>query len=67
MTDAPRFPDPETKPTMTVEEAGEWLGISRSSAFAAVKRGEIPVIRFGKRIVVPTAALRHLLNQWNEP
>lgn len=46
---------------MTVEEAGEALGISRGSAYEAARRGEIPTVRIGRRLVVPTAALRRLL------
>ncbi len=49
------------KQTVTVREAGEILGIGRNSAYAAVERGEIPVIRVGKRLVVPRAALERLL------
>jgi excisionase family DNA binding protein len=37
------------------------LGISRSSAYAAINRGEIPVIRLGSRLLVPTAAIRQML------
>ena len=33
----------------------------RSSAFAAVHNGEVPSIRFGKRIRIPTAAVRRML------
>ena len=56
------FPTPEEQPTMTVwPEAGHWLGISRPLAFAAAASGEIPVIRVGRRILVPTAALRRML------
>lgn len=45
----------------SVETAGELLGLSRPSAYLAVKRGEIPVIRFGRRLVVPKAALDRML------
>ncbi len=47
--------------TLTVEEAAEALGISRALAYEAVKRGEIPRIRIGKRILVPKAQLDRLL------
>ena len=46
---------------MTVDEAGALLGLSRGSAYAAAARGEIPTIRIGRRLLVPTAALRRLL------
>jgi len=42
---------------VTVAEAGELLGISRAFAYELVARGELPVIRLGRRIVVPKAAL----------
>lgn len=47
--------------TMTVEEAGELLGLSRSSAYRAAARGELPTLRFGRRLVVPTPRLLALL------
>ena len=55
------IPDAATRPTMTVEETGEALGISRASAYEGVRSGAIPSIKIGRRIVVPTAALRRLL------
>jgi excisionase family DNA binding protein len=51
----------EDRLVFTVEEAAQLLGISRSFAYEAVQRGEIPSMRIGKRILVPKAALqRHL-------
>ena len=47
--------------TITVEQAAEILGISRSAAYRAVARGEIPVIRIGRRLLVPTAKLLAML------
>ena len=47
--------------TMTVTECAKRLGIGRNSAYEAVNRGEIPVIRVGKRLLVPKAALERLL------
>ncbi len=47
--------------TMTVEEAGELLGLSRSSAYRGAARGEIPTIRVGRRLLVPTAKLLAML------
>jgi excisionase family DNA binding protein len=54
-------PDPRTTPTMHVEQAAELLDVSRASAYKAVATGEIPSIRIGKRILVPTAALLDML------
>lgn len=47
--------------TYTVPEAGELLGISRPQAYLMAKRGKLPVIRFGRRIVVPRLALMKML------
>ena len=47
--------------TMTVREAAEVLGISRALAYELVARGEIPAIRLGHRIVVPTKRLEDLV------
>ena len=55
------------KATLTVEEAGLLLGISRNSAHEAVRRDEIPVIRVGRRLLVPRAALMRLLDGGNGP
>jgi excisionase family DNA binding protein len=55
-------PTPDERPTLTVSETGRILGLSRQSAYNAVTAGEIPTIRLGRRLVVPTAALRRLLS-----
>lgn len=49
------------KPTLTVTEAAEVLGVSRDSAYAAVRTGDIPSLRLGSRIVIPTAKLLDML------
>lgn len=48
--------------TLTVEEAATLLGISRAFAYEAVRRGEIPSIRIGRRVLVPRVALDRLVN-----
>jgi excisionase family DNA binding protein len=55
------LPNPQTEPTVSVERAGQLLGISRGSAYARVRSGEIPALRLGNRWVVPTASLLRLL------
>jgi excisionase family DNA binding protein len=49
--------------TYTVPEACRLLGLSRSSGYELIRRSEfpVPVIRLGKRIVVPRAPLHELL------
>ena len=46
---------------LTVPEAAEVLGICRGSAYAAVKRGEVPSVRLGKRLLLPRVVPRQVL------
>lgn len=49
---------------MTVEEAGQALGISRATAYTLCNSGEIPALRLGKRrLIVPKAAINALLSK----
>lgn len=52
--------------TLSVPEAG-WLyyGLSRNGAYDAAKRGEIPVIKIGRRYRVPIVAMERLLDSVN--
>jgi excisionase family DNA binding protein len=50
-----------TRKTITVEEAAMLLGIGRTTAYDAARRGELPTLRFGRRLLVPLPALDHLL------
>ncbi|MET0049236.1 MAG: helix-turn-helix domain-containing protein [Sedimenticola sp.] len=43
-------------------ETGEILGLSKLATYNAARRGEIPTIRIGKRILVPKKALERLLD-----
>lgn len=51
----------EKKSTLTVEEAAAVLGLSRSAAYAAAKRGDLPTIRLGRRYLVSAPILLRLL------
>ncbi len=64
-TDTPA--DLPARLTLTVEEAASTLGISRAFAYEAVRRGDIPSIRIGRRILVPHAALNRLLSSPDSP
>lgn len=44
-----------------VEEAAQLLGLGRSSAYEAARRGELPTIRMGRRLMVPVPQLLALL------
>jgi excisionase family DNA binding protein len=48
--------------TWTVAEAADLLGISRTSAYEAAHRGELPVKVIGHRMLVPRVALLRLLD-----
>ncbi|MBA7634478.1 hypothetical protein ES703_42063 [subsurface metagenome] len=49
--------------TYKIAEAAKILGIGRNLCYDRVKTGEIPVIRIGRRLVVPRRALEKLLEQ----
>jgi len=51
----------ERRLTVRVPEAAKMLGISRSVAYEAVSRGEIPSVKIGRRVLIPVAALERLL------
>jgi excisionase family DNA binding protein len=48
-------------PTISVPEAARLLGVGRNAAYEAVARGQIPVIRIGRMLRVPKAALKRML------
>jgi excisionase family DNA binding protein len=47
--------------TVSVEEAGRILGISRGAAYARAGDGSLPTVRLGKRLLVPKGALDKML------
>ena len=48
--------------TYTVNEVAELLGISRTSAYECVRRGDIAAIELGRRLVIARATVERLLN-----
>jgi excisionase family DNA binding protein len=48
--------------TLTVEEAARALGIGRSLAYELARRGELPTLRLGRRLLVSKAALDRMLS-----
>ena len=54
---------PDEPLTLSVQAAARILGLSRASTYEAIRAGQIPNLRFGKRIVVPRAALNRMLSQ----
>jgi excisionase family DNA binding protein len=47
--------------TITVEEAGAVLGVGRSTAYEAVRAGELPSLKLGRRVLIPVPKLLALL------
>jgi excisionase family DNA binding protein len=46
---------------LSIDQARELLGLSRSAGYRAAAAGHIPTIRWGHRLYVPTARLLELL------
>lgn len=53
--------DLRNRVVVTIEEAGEVLGISRTSAYRAARKDEIPTLRVGRRLLVPVPELRRMI------
>ena len=51
------------KLVFSVQEAARVLGLSRNKTYEAVMRGEIPSVRFGRRILIPKWALVRMLDR----
>ena len=65
---ARRLPDPQERPTLPVPEAGEIIGFGRAKSYQEAARylatdgaEGMPVVKFGRTLRVPTAALLRLL------
>jgi excisionase family DNA binding protein len=51
-----------SKPTATAEEVAMIFGLGRGQAYKSIREGEIRSIRMGRRVMVPTAAIREKLD-----
>ncbi len=45
------------KATITIEQAARVIGLGRTAAYDAARRGELPTRRLGRRLLVPVPAL----------
>ena len=61
-----RTVSPELPPALTVTQAGQLLGVSSTRAYRAVHLGQLPTIRVGDRLLVPTAPLLEMLGIQHE-
>jgi excisionase family DNA binding protein len=56
------LPDFESLPeVLTVPETARVMRLGRDATYEAIRRGEIPAIRIGRRVLVAKRALRRLL------
>ena len=47
--------------TLSISETAKLLGLGRNSCYEAARRGDIPTVIIGRRILVPVAALQRML------
>ena len=52
---------------LTVGEAAKLLRLSRAFTYELVARGDLPSVRFGRRIVVPRSAIERMVADLTEP
>jgi hypothetical protein len=51
-----------SRPTISVPDAGSlFFGLARNAAYDAAKRGDIPTVKIGGRIMVPVVPLAEKL------
>lgn len=69
--------NPGTPLLLSVDEAGQALGIGRSAVYQLLAQEELPVVRFGRAVRIPMAAIESYIrrhsegwytrNPWQEP
>jgi excisionase family DNA binding protein len=52
----------DEQPVLTVSEAARLLRLSRAFTYELVASGELPSVRFGRRIMIPRAAIERILD-----
>ena len=52
--------------TYTVEETAELIGVSLSATYKCIRRGELPCVHIGRRVLVPRLALETMLGNTRE-
>jgi excisionase family DNA binding protein len=53
--------DMDKKLCVKVKEATAILGLPRNITYDLIKQGKLPMIKFGKRLLIPRAALEKML------
>ena len=57
----------ESALTMSVTEAGAVLGCSRGLSYRLAREGKLPVLKLGRKLRVPRAALERMLENAGQP
>jgi excisionase family DNA binding protein len=52
-----------SKPTASVDEFKIVMGCGRGQAYEFIRQGGIRTLRIGKRILIPTSAIRSMLGE----
>lgn len=52
---------PSLRLVYSIVEAGQLLGLSCNASYEAAKRGDIPTIRIGRRVLVPKAPFHRMI------
>ncbi|MGA9049011.1 MAG: helix-turn-helix domain-containing protein [Dehalococcoidia bacterium] len=55
--------DQKERLVFSVHEAAKLMGISKGTAYSLVQTGQIPCIRWGKRMLIPRVALMKMLEE----
>lgn len=53
--------EPPNSPLMSITETAEFLGLSRNMVYAEAQAGRLPIVRFGRRILVVRALLNDMI------
>ena len=56
----------ESRWIFSIAETSRLIGLSEKTVSEAIKRGQLPAIRIGKRMYVLRKALEEMLNEWSE-
>jgi excisionase family DNA binding protein len=55
----------ETRLALSVGESAKLLGVNKTSVYEAVRTGQLPSIKFGRRILIPRTQLIKILEEAN--
>ena len=53
--------------TYSIPAAGRMAGLAKNGSYAAARRGEIPVIKFGGKLRVPAIKWKRILAEGRDP